>query len=503
MPRTFDFVETLGEGAYGAVHLAEVRSEEGFVQRLAVKWLQPQWSQDRDLLGRLRDEARLLALLDHPNVVKVHGLTRLSGRLAILMEAVDGVDLSRLGDEAAPPRAAAELVSAVADALDAAWQACAPGSAVPLRVVHRDIKPSNVMITARGHVKVMDFGVARATFESREAQTRSQQFGTARYMAPERWLDGVCDARSDVFSLGVTLIELATGRAVERPRLSADGFGEDLARALAFVEPPPLRALAAEMTAYRPEHRPTAVEVADRARGLAATLPGPDLRTWAATAVPRLRVKVTSPADGTQLTEDASTDATVAPIGPEATTVGVPIGAPPPPPPARRAWGVVGIGLAAVGMLSAVGAVGVWQARTPTTPVVATPAPTPATPVETPVETPAPTPVATPVVTPPAPTPTEATPAPTPKRPAPTPVATPTPTPAAAPVDEVLLKFEFDAPFTVSAGGRALQARRFVAFPRGAIVTLDVSDGARRTRCTVTADPTKPVVRIGKGGCAQ
>ena len=148
MARSFKLLSTLGEGAFGAVHLAEVRDDDDFVQTLAVKWLHPQWSESLELTRRLRDEARLLALLHHDHIVRVHGLTTIEGRLAILMEPVDGTDLSELAE--CPPRAALEIVAAVADALDAACHMTPPGHDGPLNVVHRDIKPSNVMVTRRG-----------------------------------------------------------------------------------------------------------------------------------------------------------------------------------------------------------------------------------------------------------------------------------------------------------------------------------------------------------------
>ncbi|MCA9491134.1 MAG: protein kinase, partial [Myxococcales bacterium] len=147
MPRTFTLLRTLGRGAHGAVHLAELRDDEDYVQTLAVKRLLPQWTADADLVARLKDEARLLALLRHDHVVRVHGLTRIEGALAILMEPVEGVDLATLVPRTGPlpARVALEVVEAVADALDAAWCTVPPGQERPLHVVHRDIKPSNVM----------------------------------------------------------------------------------------------------------------------------------------------------------------------------------------------------------------------------------------------------------------------------------------------------------------------------------------------------------------------
>ena len=306
MARSFKLLSTLGEGAFGAVHLAEVRDDDDFVQTLAVKWLHPQWSESLELTRRLRDEARLLALLHHDHIVRVHGLTTIEGRLAILMEPVDGTDLSELAE--CPPRAALEIVAAVADALDDACHMTPPGHDGPLNVVHRDIKPSNVMVTRRGHVKVMDFGVARANFDAREAETRSQQFGTARYMAPERWLDGVAEAPSDIFSLGVTLLELLASEPMEQPRLSREGFERDLVNALHRLEAwPEISDLVGEMCQFNPDARPSARAVEERCRALSATAKGIGLREWASVHVQASsQTPIAGQISGTVVVEDTA-----------------------------------------------------------------------------------------------------------------------------------------------------------------------------------------------------
>lgn len=350
MPRTFRILKTLGRGAFGEVHLTEICSEDDFVQTLAVKWLHEEHSRDPEIAGRLRDEARLLGLLAHPNIVRVQGLTRLDGRLAVLMEAVEGVDLS---GRTLPPRAAAEVIEAAADALEAAWETVPPGRDAPLRVVHRDIKPSNLMVTTRGAVKVMDFGVARATFDAREVQTRSQQYGTARYMAPERWLDGIAEGPSDIFSLGVTLLELVTGEAMARARLSRQGFEEDIEQGLEPLrqKTPSLVPLVERMLAYTPADRPTALQVRETLGSL--SLPGDDLRTWAAGQRPA--TGQASPLTGTVLTEQSDTAHTLpvtiatasAPhptaeptvdLGPPQEPVAPTAALPVVPPPSRRPW---------------------------------------------------------------------------------------------------------------------------------------------------------------------
>ncbi|MBX2797343.1 MAG: protein kinase [Myxococcales bacterium] len=323
MPRTFTLLRTLGRGAHGSVHLAELRDEDDYVQTLAVKRLLPECSGDAELAARLKDEARLLALLQHDHVVRVHGLTRIDGGLAILMEPVHGVDLAQLVKEGPlPARVATSIVGAVADALDAAWTTTPPGQSAPLRVVHRDIKPSNVMVTPRGGVKVMDFGVARATFESREVETRSQQLGTARYMAPERWLEASAEHRSDVFSLGITFLELLSGQAAHRPRLSPEPFAEDLRALLERVPEPELRELVAAMCAFEHTERPAAEEVATRCRAIAASMEGPTLRAWAAAhVVPREGQAQDPTASATIVHEDASVThlrAGLAPVFPPA-----------------------------------------------------------------------------------------------------------------------------------------------------------------------------------------
>ncbi|MEM6928862.1 MAG: serine/threonine-protein kinase, partial [Myxococcota bacterium] len=253
VPRTITLIRPLGRGAHGSVHLAEVRDDDNYVQTLAIKRLHPEFTSDEQLLARLKDEARLLALLQHDNIVRVHGLTTIEGGLAIQMEPVYGVDLETLGERSpVPARVSTEIVVAVADALDAAWTAQPSGQSEPLRVVHRDIKPSNIMVTPRGGVRILDFGIARATFDAREVETRTQQLGTARYMAPERWLTGEAGHASDIFSLGISFVELLTGRSAFRMRLSEDAFEEDRAVLLAPIEHPELRKLAGQMIAFDP-----------------------------------------------------------------------------------------------------------------------------------------------------------------------------------------------------------------------------------------------------------
>jgi hypothetical protein len=518
MPRSFKLLETLGEGAFGAVHLAEIGGDEGFVQRLAVKWLHPQWSHDAELAGRLRDEARLLALLNHDHIVRVHGLTHLGGRLAILMEPVDGVDLSRLGpEERVPPRAAAEILSRAADALDAAWQTVPPGGQEPLRVVHRDIKPSNLMVSSRGGVKVLDFGVARARFDAREAQTRSQQYGTARYMAPERWLEGIADAPSDVFSLGVTLLEIVGGHPVERPRLAREGFEEDMKRALAVLDDcPPLRELAARMTAYAPAERPTAAEIVGLGRELRDQLPGPGLREWAPGFVARNPRKLAPGAlDGTVVQEDASAEtfdarveskggtgpAPVPPTGPlpnlapQALPKAALVDAPAAEAARTRVLRNVGWGVALFAAALLVNWGMSFLRPVASLPEIEESAIAPALPPAPP----EPAAAAEPTVAEISPEPEAAPKAERKKPKLPAQPAVADAAPAAAPAKTTVLKFRFDDRYSVTApGGRPAKNQGGLEFAVNEVIELTIQGGGLESpaTCTVKADPSKTLVDV-------
>jgi len=261
--RTFTLIRKLGQGVHGSVHLAEVRDDDNYVQTLAIKRLHPDAPPDPPTVDRLEDEARLLRLLKHDNIVPVHGLTRVEGGIAILMEPVHGVDLARLSERVTlPDRVITEIVVAVADALDAAWNAQPCGHHAPLRVAHRDLEPSNVLVTPRGAVRLVDFGVPRADASGPWAPPEPEP-GPA----------------SDIFSLGMLFAALLTGQAPAP--LRPDAFDDDRAALLDPIAIPELRELIEAMTARDPADRPEAVDVVTTALALLPQIPGSDLRTWA------------------------------------------------------------------------------------------------------------------------------------------------------------------------------------------------------------------------------
>jgi serine/threonine protein kinase len=294
--RRITFVEALGKGGFGAVYLADVRTRDNFAQRLAVKVLNENLGDNEEVVKRQRDEARLLAQLNHDHIVKVFDLIEIDGRPAVFMEYVPGVDANRLMRIGPlPPRAALEAVAATASALHAAATTVSPFTGRALKVIHRDIKPANLLVSRHGTVKVLDFGIARADFD-REGQTRSVQFGTARYMAPEQWLENDLSGAVDVYALGITLIELLKGSAADRLPLRSDKYNAGRDGQISALRDPRwgsvwwrrLEELVQDMLSFDPEDRPSAEYVQDVCVELSEDVGGESLRRYARTHVPSL-----------------------------------------------------------------------------------------------------------------------------------------------------------------------------------------------------------------------
>lgn len=277
------------------MYLAEVRTPDGLTHKQAIKLMHADLELDEDLAARARDEARLMSQLHHDHVVAVHALTRLEDRWAVFMEYVQGIDAGALlgaAEGGLPPRVAVAMIERACAALDAAWNQPSPDTGRPLRVVHRDLKPANLMLSVEGSLKVMDFGVARADFD-REAHTQSTQYGTGRYMAPERWLHIRAEHPSDVYALGVTLYEMLTGLRFERMPLAPVNFERKLDEMLACITPEQdpageVTRILRGMLAFEEEARPSAAQAMDALDQAAEDLSGPSLRRYARAVVPPL-----------------------------------------------------------------------------------------------------------------------------------------------------------------------------------------------------------------------
>jgi serine/threonine protein kinase len=201
----YRILEEVGRGGMGVVYAAE---DTRLGRHVAIKALTPEFTADHARRERLRREARAAASLSHPAIATIYALEELDGDLYIVSELVRGQTLrEELQGGPLPPDRLRSTLLEIADALAAAHER---------GIVHRDLKPENVIRCVDGHVKVLDFGLARiAGRESDPTMTRLTKagvaIGTPGYMAPEQMTGGVVDARTDVFAFGVLAAELATG----------------------------------------------------------------------------------------------------------------------------------------------------------------------------------------------------------------------------------------------------------------------------------------------------
>lgn len=203
----------LGHGGMAEVFVAEAFGASGFVKTVALKLLRPEHAGDGELERLLIEEARLGARLGHRNLVGVHDLGCEDGTYYVAMDFVDGCDLrALLADGPVPlaPELALHILAEIALALAYVHGACDVAGR-PLGLVHRDVSPKNVLVSRAGELKLVDFGVAKATRLADVTRANIRK-GTYAYMSPEQVARVPIGPASDQFSAGVTLFELVTGR---------------------------------------------------------------------------------------------------------------------------------------------------------------------------------------------------------------------------------------------------------------------------------------------------
>jgi serine/threonine protein kinase/TolB-like protein/Flp pilus assembly protein TadD len=237
----YRILEKIGEGGMGEVYLAE---DTSLKRKVALKVLPAEMAADPERLARFKREAESVAALNHPNIVTIHSVEEVDGTHFLTMEWVDGQTLGELMSRGAMPlNKIFDLGVPIADALASAHEE---------GITHRDLKPANVMVNDKGRVKVLDFGLAKLAVEGGEegsdeqpTQALTQEglaVGTVPYMSPEQVRGEGVDHRTDIFSLGVMLYEMASGQRPFGGKSSAD-----LVSAILRDRPPSVTEIRAEL----------------------------------------------------------------------------------------------------------------------------------------------------------------------------------------------------------------------------------------------------------------
>lgn len=214
-------LDRVAVGGMAEIFLAKTFGHAGFEKILVVKRIREQFAEDPAFVAMFVDEAKLSAQLVHPNIVQVHDFGKHGMHWFIAMEAVHGKDLKslmrRLAErgERMPIELAAVIAHEVARGLHYAHTRTDPAGN-PLHIVHRDVSPSNVLISYEGHVKLVDFGIAKAETTRDETAEAHLLKGKFQYMSPEQTLREELDHRSDVFAAGICLWEMLTGHRLFR-----------------------------------------------------------------------------------------------------------------------------------------------------------------------------------------------------------------------------------------------------------------------------------------------
>lgn len=487
--RHFHVHSCLGQGGFGEVYKATMTSAGGVRHEVAIKVLHEGLDPRSQAVQRLRDEGKLLGVLRHPAILRVHDLVILAGRVALVTEYVEGGDLDDcFRDGNMPVRSLIDVIGQVGAALDAAWNTESPDGDGKLHLVHRDVKPANIRVGKHGEVKLLDFGIAKAAGVKREAQTQARALiGSYLYMSPERLdrKEGFVP-EGDVYALGAVLYEGITNERLfgdvdlkEQYKLSweakdHDGFVRAKVDAIPDLDER-VRTLMLQMLAHGETDRPSALELSHRCEELADQLPGKALRQWCRSRVWPEPGSDLGALGGRTITETAFNTGTISSatlsglsrsddtadppnhrratpnvtsFAPFDAGAGAPETAPAPAGPNRSLIAVAvvllvlgGVGALTVGGVAMFALSGGGEVDGDAVAAVPDPAPAPA-PAVVPAPTAAPAPVAEPVPAPdpapaPGPAPVESAPkpapAPSPVAPKPAPVAAPGPAPEPAP----------------------------------------------------------------------
>ena len=261
----YQLVKQIAVGGMAEIHLAKTRGIAGFEKFCALKMIHPNFAQDEQFIEMLIDEAKIAVQLQHVNIAQTFDLGRVGDTYYITMEFVDGADLYKIlrrgseRDVEFPVDVAAFIAKEMATGLDYAHRK-RDGAGQNLGIVHRDVSPQNVLVSNAGEVKLVDFGIAKATMKARQTAVGVIK-GKYYYMSPEQAWGERLDHRSDIFSAGIVLYEMLTGQMLY--------LEEDINRLLDMVRraniapvrtlrkdvPPQLERIVMHALAKKPEDR--------------------------------------------------------------------------------------------------------------------------------------------------------------------------------------------------------------------------------------------------------
>jgi serine/threonine-protein kinase len=277
----YEIFGKLAKGGMAEIFLARAATAAGVSRFVVLKRVLQEKASDLQFLRMFLDEARLAAQLQHPNIAQVYDVGRLGDSYFFTMEYVHGVTLRELmmavGQQPMPMGAVLAIAAGTAAGLHHAHERIGVDGR-PLGIVHRDVSPSNLMVSFEGHVKVVDFGIAKATSRTQETHSGTVR-GKISYLSPEQAVGGVIDRRSDIFSLGIVMWEMLTGLRLykrESDYASMAAVVEEAVPALPPECPPGLCLLVMRALAKRPEERfQSAQEMLDSIEHAAAAIGTP------------------------------------------------------------------------------------------------------------------------------------------------------------------------------------------------------------------------------------
>lgn len=202
----YEIIEEVGTGGMSVVYKAKCHVLNRYV---AIKVLKPEFADDKSFVSKFRVEAQSAAGLSHPNIVNVYDVGEENGYYYIVMELVEGITLKEYIQQNGrlPYATALNFITQICSGIEAAHEH---------HTIHRDIKPQNIIVSKNGTLKVTDFGIAKAATSNTIA---SSAMGSVHYISPEQARGGYSDERSDIYSLGITLYEMLTGRVPLKERI--------------------------------------------------------------------------------------------------------------------------------------------------------------------------------------------------------------------------------------------------------------------------------------------